>query len=84
VTPRYLQRLFEREGTTFSSFLLCQRLKRARHMLCRPEFAERAVSSIAYDAGFGDLSHFNRCFRRLYGITPRDVRNGETGSAANR
>ncbi|MBW7967933.1 AraC family transcriptional regulator [Bradyrhizobium sp. BR 10289] len=76
VTPRYLQRLFEADGKTFSSFLTEQRLKRAHRMLREPDFAERPVSSIAYDVGFGDLSYFNRCFRRAYGATPTDVRSG--------
>jgi AraC-like DNA-binding protein len=76
VTPRYLQRLFEADGKTFSSFLTEQRLKRAHRMLREPDFAERPVSSIAYDVGFGDLSYFNRCFRRAYGATPSDVRSG--------
>lgn len=76
VTPRYLQRLFEADGKTFSSFLIEQRLKRAHRMLREPEFVERPVSSIAYDVGFGDLSYFNRCFRRAYGATPTDVRSG--------
>jgi AraC-like DNA-binding protein len=79
VTPRYLQRLFESEATTFSSFLLGQRLMRAHQMLCKAEFAHRSVSAIAYEAGFGDLSYFNRCFRRFYGVTPSDVRNVNTG-----
>lgn len=77
VTPRYLQRLFEADGKTFSSFLTEQRLKRAHRMLREPDFAERPVSSIAYDVGFGDLSYFNRCFRRAYGATPSNVRSGE-------
>ena len=54
-----------------------QRLKRAHRMLRSAEFAERPVSSIAYDVGFGNLSYFNRCFRRFYGLTPSDVRSGE-------
>jgi AraC-like DNA-binding protein len=74
VTPRYLQRLFESDGKTFSTWLLDQRLIRAHRMLCKSQFAEQAVSAIAYDVGFGDLSYFNRCFRKLYGVTPRDVR----------
>ena len=78
VTPRYLQRIFESDGKTFSSFLVEQRLKRAHRMLRTPEFAERPVSSIAYEVGFGDLSYFNRCFRRAYGATPSDVRSGES------
>jgi len=75
VTPRYVQRLFEDEGSTFSTFLLERRLLRARRMLTAPRFAQRAVSAIAYDVGFNDLSYFNRCFKQQYGATPRDIRN---------
>jgi AraC-like DNA-binding protein len=37
-------------------------------------FASQAISSLAFDAGFGDLSYFNRAFKRRYGATPSDVR----------
>jgi AraC-like DNA-binding protein len=74
VTPRHVQMLFESDGTTFSQFLLDQRLARAHHMLRNPLLAERTISAIAYEAGFGDLSHFNRAFRRRYGETPSDIR----------
>jgi AraC-like DNA-binding protein len=75
VTPRYLQRLFEADGTTFSEFLIRQRLARAHQLLCDPNFQQLAISSIAYDVGFGDLSYFNRRFRRQYGLTPGEVRH---------
>jgi len=78
VTPRYVQRMFETDGTTFSEFLVGQRLARAHRLLCEPSSNHTAISTIAYDAGFGDLSYFNRRFRRLYGLTPRDVR-GDRG-----
>ena len=74
VTPRYVQMLFESEGTTFSRFLHLQRLAVVHGMLRDPRFAERTVSAIALEAGFGDLSHFNRDFRRRYGESPSDVR----------
>jgi len=74
VTPRYVQRLFEADGTTFSDFLTNQRLARAHRMLCEPQTSQSAISNIAYDVGFGDLSYFNRRFRRRYGLTPREVR----------
>ena len=80
VTPRYLQKLFERGGGTFSTFLLSQRLARARRLLTDPKFSSHQVSSIAYDVGFGDLSYFNRCFRQYYGATPRDVREAAVKS----
>jgi AraC-like DNA-binding protein len=74
VTPRHVQMLFESDGTTFSRFLLDQRLGRAHRMLSNPLLAERSISTIAYEAGFSDLSNFNRAFRRRYGETPSDVR----------
>jgi AraC-like DNA-binding protein len=74
VTPRYVQRLFEGEGGTFSAFLLGRRLARAYRMLTEPRFAYSAVGAIAYDVGFNDLSYFNRCFKQHYGATPRDIR----------
>jgi AraC-like DNA-binding protein len=74
VTPRYVQRMFEADGTTFSEFLVGQRLARAHRLLCEPDSIHTAIGTIAYDTGFGDLSYFNRRFRRLYGLTPRDVR----------
>ncbi len=43
-------------------------------MLTDLRFTDRTVSSVAFEAGFGDLSYFNRAFRRLYGATPSDVR----------
>jgi AraC-like DNA-binding protein len=47
-------------------------------MLYEPHTVQRRVSAIAYDVGFGDLSYFNRCFRRLYGATPLDIREAAT------
>jgi len=77
MTPRNLQRLFASEGTTFSEFLLAWRLSRAHRMLTEPRLAQSAVATIAYDAGFGDLSYFNRTFKRCYGAPPRAVRCGD-------
>jgi AraC-like DNA-binding protein len=45
-------------------------------MLSNPLVAERTISTIADESDFGDLSHFNRAFRRRYGETPADVRAG--------
>ena len=74
VTPRHLQKLFERDGGTFSAFLLDQRLARVYRALTNPKFDSRQVSAIVYDAGFGDISYFNRCFRHRFGAAPREIR----------
>lgn len=74
VTTRYFQKLFEAEGRTFSDYLLERRLERSFQMLRDGNRTERAVSAIAFDVGFGDLSYFNRTFKKRFGATPREIR----------
>jgi AraC-like DNA-binding protein len=74
ISDSYIRKLFEREGMSFSQFVLGRRLERARRMLTEPRWLYRSIAAIAFDAGFGDLSYFNRTFKRRYGFTPSDVR----------
>jgi AraC-like DNA-binding protein len=74
VSPRYVQMLFEATGTTFSGFVLDLRLEAARHMLASPRYADWSITAIALEAGFGDLSYFNRRFRQRYQGTPTAIR----------
>jgi AraC-like DNA-binding protein len=74
VSPRYLQMLFEAEGTTFSRFVLGRRLACAHRLLTDPPCAAWSITAIALEAGFGDMSTFNHAFRRAYGASPSDVR----------
>ncbi|WP_194464060.1 helix-turn-helix domain-containing protein [Bradyrhizobium sp. CCBAU 53340] len=76
VTVRYLHKLFESDGITCSEFVLGQRLARAYHHLRSPLHSRRAISTIAYELGFNDLSYFNRAFRRRYNATPSEIRDG--------
>jgi AraC-like DNA-binding protein len=80
VTPRYVHMLFATEAASFSEFMLAQRLVRAHQMLTDPRCIGRPISAIAFDAGFADLSHFNRTFRRRFGGTPSEIR-AQTGRA---
>jgi AraC-like DNA-binding protein len=74
ISTRYLHKLFADDALTFSRFLLDRRLDLAHARLRDPRFTAATVSRIASDAGFGDLSYFNRTFRRRFGRTPSDVR----------
>lgn len=74
ITPRYIQLLFESEGTTFSEFVLHQRLERAHRLLTDQHFARYSIGALALEAGFGDISYFNRTFRRHFGATPSAIR----------
>ncbi|MFG1358390.1 helix-turn-helix transcriptional regulator [Xanthobacter pseudotagetidis] len=77
VTPRAIQKQFQAEGTTFSAYVLEQRLLAAREALAAagPDRA-RPVSAVAFESGFGDLSYFNRTFRARFGMTPSAFRRG--------
>lgn len=75
LSPRYVQLLFQEAGTTFSRHALELRLEAARRMLAGGSYDRPSIAAIAYEAGFGDLSYFNRCFRRRYGMTPKEARH---------
>jgi AraC-like DNA-binding protein len=73
-TARSIQRLFEQDGTTLTEYLLAERLARAHAMLSDSSRWDERISAIALECGFGDLSYFNRAFRRRYGAAPSDIR----------
>jgi len=69
-----VRKLFEEEGSSFSSFVLAERLLGARRMLVDRRYANLNIAQIAHENGFGDFSYFNRVFRRHFGATPSDFR----------
>lgn len=76
ISVRQAQRLFARSGQTFSEFVLDQRLSLARRLLVAATSRHRKISDIVYACGFGDLSYFNRTFKRRFGATPSDIQAG--------
>ena len=81
ISPRYLQRLLEMEtsGVSFTARVNELRLQRAFTLLSEARDSARRISDIALDAGFSDLSHFNRLFRSRFGDTPSGVRGQGRG-----
>lgn len=68
MSPYHFLRTFRRVvGMTPYQFVLRTRLHRAA---IRLRLSDAPVSDIALDAGFNDLSTFNRRFRRLMGTSP--------------
>jgi AraC-like DNA-binding protein len=74
VSKRYLHRLFEQSGTSFSAFVTEQRLKRAIKLLLDPACAAMRIGEVARSVGFGDLTTFNRAFRQRFGAAPSELR----------
>ncbi|WP_457097165.1 helix-turn-helix transcriptional regulator [Lysobacter sp. P5_B9] len=70
-------RLFARVvGVTPHQYLLRARLRHAARMLAEDG---RAITDVALDAGFADLSNFTRSFHRVAGVPPRHFRNAARG-----
>ena len=72
MSPYHFLRLFrELVGMTPHQYVLRTRLNRAALRLRR---TDEPVAAIAYEAGFNDLSTFNRRFRRVMGASPSAYR----------
>ncbi|MBB4018545.1 AraC-like DNA-binding protein [Chelatococcus caeni] len=81
ISPRYLHRLLEMTGASFSERVNELRLQKAFSMLADPCNSRRLISDIAFEVGFSDLSHFNRLFRARFGGPPSSVRHRASGGA---
>src|SRR6185369_11457135 len=77
LSPYHFLRSFRRiAGMTPYQYVLRTRLHRAA---VRLRTSDDPVSAIAFDAGFGDLSTFNRRFRRVMGASPAVYRRDASG-----
>jgi AraC-like DNA-binding protein len=74
ISSRYVRKLFEEEGSSFALFVLAERLQRVRRMLVDRRYAHLNIAQVAHENGFGDISYFNRAFRRQFGAAPSDIR----------
>ncbi len=74
ISTRYVRKLFEEDGSSFSAFVLGERVVKAHRMLIDRRYAHLNIAQIANESGFGDISYFNRAFRRHFGATPSDFR----------
>jgi AraC-like DNA-binding protein len=72
-SPTHLCRLFRAyTGRSVFGYLKQRRIERAMLLL---RSTRKKVLAIAFDSGFFDLSHFNRTFRNVIGVSPRAYRN---------
>ncbi|MEO5799815.1 MAG: AraC family transcriptional regulator [Gemmatimonadales bacterium] len=68
-SPYHFLRIFQQvAGVTPHQFILRARLREAARQL---RADDTRVIEIAFSAGFGDLSNFNKSFRAEFGVTPR-------------
>jgi AraC family transcriptional regulator len=72
ISPTYFARLFKREiGTAPHQYVIQQRVERAKMMLLKTDLA---IADIALQVGFSSQSHLTQQFKRITGMTPKQVR----------
>lgn len=63
----YLSRTFrEHVGCSVYTYLMQYRLAMAERLLRE----DKSVTQVCYECGFYDCSHFIKCFKKQYGVTP--------------
>ena len=75
ISVRHLHRIFSGHGSTVNDWIRTQRLKHCREELSDPRSRAKSITEIALDWGFNDSAHFSHCFRKQFGISPRDARS---------
>jgi AraC family transcriptional regulator len=72
ISPTYFASLFKRAtGTSPHQYVIQQRVERAKEMLSKTDLA---IADIALQVGFSNQSHLTRQFKRLTGVTPKQIR----------
>ncbi|BFM48708.1 helix-turn-helix domain-containing protein [Marinomonas sp. THO17] len=73
-SPSHLSFLFrEHLGTSFKPLLNQMRIEFAKRKIAKSP--NHSITDICLQSGFGDLSHFEKMFKRYSGCTPREFRN---------
>ncbi|WP_024520565.1 helix-turn-helix domain-containing protein [Bradyrhizobium sp. Tv2a-2] len=80
-SERYVHRLFATTGRSVGEHVTEKRLTAASRDLLDPASCRKSIAEIAFDAGFRDISHFNRLFRRANGLAPREFRRTMGGQS---
>jgi AraC family transcriptional regulator, positive regulator of tynA and feaB len=73
-SERYVHRLFARTGRSVGEHVSERRIAACARKLLDRNFAHKTIAEIAFAAGFRDISHFNRMFKRCNGLAPREFR----------
>ena len=77
-SERYVHRLFATTDRSVNEQLNDRRIAACTRRLLDPDSAHRTIAEIAFAAGFRDISHFNRLFKRSHGLAPREFRRAAT------
>lgn len=71
MSTHYFSHLFKQSmGISVHQYVICCRVERAKNLLLQPN---ASIAEVAYKVGFANQSHLNRHFKRLLGVTPKQI-----------
>lgn len=72
LNSEYLSRMFKKKtGKNLSNYIIELKMEEAKKQL---ETTEKSISSISIELGYGNFSHFSKCFRKVCGASPQEYR----------
>jgi AraC family transcriptional activator of tynA and feaB len=80
ISVRYANAILAEQGSSLHRLILSRRLSRCRVALEDPNQIPRTIAEIAQGWGFSDMTHFGRCFRAAFGVSPREYRKAAAQS----
>jgi AraC family transcriptional regulator, positive regulator of tynA and feaB len=80
ITVRYANALLAEQDSSLHRLILSRRLSRCRFALEDPGQVHRTIAEIAQGWGFSDMTHFGRCFKAAYAVSPREYQKAAESS----
>ncbi|GAX41686.1 transcriptional regulator [Tolypothrix sp. NIES-4075] len=72
ISVYYFARLFKQSmGVTPHQYVIQQRVQRAKQLLKQQN--KLSISEVAFQVGFAHQSHLSRHFKRILGVTPKEI-----------
>ncbi|WP_219837410.1 response regulator [Paenibacillus sp. R14(2021)] len=73
VNGSYLRKIFNREvRMSVSDYITHVRMQRAREFI---QLKKSNIAAISEMVGYNDPGYFSKCFKKYYGVTPKDYEN---------
>lgn len=73
LSPDYVRKIFKKEtNVTITEYITSLRMQKAKELI---DNGDVKFSNVCNEIGYNDASYFSKCFKKHYGLSPRDYEN---------